>query len=69
MRRRVAPKDLTPVVVGLLIVVVGSMMWKMQENFISNRRREALTNSTNTVKCTTDSQCSNNKKCVKGVCE
>jgi hypothetical protein len=69
MRRKVASKDLTPVVVGLLIVVVGSMMWKMQENFISNRRREALTNSTNTVKCSKDSECDNNKKCVKNVCE
>ena len=68
MRRRPVPKDLTPVVVGLLIVVVGSMMWKMQESFASaHARPSGAKNKTNTS-CKSNSECKDNKKCVKGTC-
>ncbi len=63
MKRRVQ-KDLTPVIVGLLVVVVGSMMWNMQESFIS-RRREGLANSKS---CKTNKDCAANQNCKNGAC-
>jgi hypothetical protein len=36
MKQR-TPKNITPVIVGLLIVIVGSLSWNIQESF-SNRR-------------------------------
>ncbi len=59
-----APKNITPVIVGLLIVIVGSMAWNMQESF-SNRRREGLIN-----KCKKDTDCkSTGQKCVNNQCK
>ena len=64
MKRRVSSKDLTPVIVGLLVIVVGSMLWNMQESFISRRRREGLANS----QCKNKTDCKENKNCVNGSC-
>jgi hypothetical protein len=64
MRRRV-PKDLTPVIVGLLVVVVGSMMWNIQESFVT-RRREGLENK---KACKTKAECETTQNCVNGACQ
>ncbi len=64
MKRRV-PKDLTPLIVGLLVVVVGSMMWNMQESFVSRKRREGLANA---KPCKTKNDCAQNQNCVNGAC-
>jgi hypothetical protein len=68
MKRR-APKNIIPVVVGLLIVVVGSMMWNIQESFISRRVREGATGSKKIeASCSKDSDCKEGKQCKDNVC-
>ncbi len=64
MKRKV-PSDMTPVIVGLLVVVIGSMFWNMRESFVSLKQYEAMTNS---IKCKSDTDCVNGRKCVSGTC-
>jgi hypothetical protein len=66
MRRKV-PKDLTPVIVGLLVIVVGSMLWNIQESFVT-RRREGLENKTAKA-CRTKNDCEPKENCVNGACK
>ncbi len=71
MKRR-SPKNLMPVVIGLLIVIVGSMMWNMQESFAMRRVREGATGSSSGNKeksCTKDSDCTSPEKCKDKVCK
>ncbi len=58
------PKNIMPVIVGLLVVIVGSMAWNIQESF-TVRRREGLTN-----KCKTDADCkTKGQKCESNQCK
>jgi hypothetical protein len=65
MKRRAA-KNITPVIVGLLIVIVGSMMWNMQESFANRKIREGAIGGKN---CTTNKDCNEGKTCVSGACK
>jgi hypothetical protein len=73
MKRR-APKNIMPVIAGLLIIIVGSMMWNIQESFSNRRRiREGVTGSKTTEQnnqnCTSDNDCATGTKCVDTVCK